>query len=148
VQQPCSNPSKSPEMLGKVSTRKHDNLQAFCTLLKRPAKYLAACARRRSGVRIPSAPLRKMAILQVKHERPVEASELARGFVLQPLLQRGFRDAVCTVMHSALLAREQQEKITAEQLAEALAVLCSRQPCWPSICPLGSWWLYRACWHC
>ena len=32
VQQPCSNQSKSPKMLGKVSTRKHDNLQAFCKL--------------------------------------------------------------------------------------------------------------------
>jgi hypothetical protein len=44
-------------MLGKVSTRKHDNLQAFCTLLKRPAKYRAAFARRMAWVRIPSPPL-------------------------------------------------------------------------------------------
>ena len=50
------------------------------------------------------------------------------GYVLQPILQRVFLGAVCAVQQGALLAREQQEKITAEQLAEALAVLCSRQP--------------------
>ena len=36
---------------------KYGNLQAFCKLQKPLAKYLAAMAQRRSGVRIPSAPL-------------------------------------------------------------------------------------------
>ena len=66
--------------------------------------------------------------LQVKREGSVAATELVRGLVLQPILQRVFQGAVCAVQQGALLAREQQEKITAEQLAEALAVLCSRQP--------------------
>jgi hypothetical protein len=57
----------------------------------------------------------------------VEAGELIRGLVLQPILQRVFRGAICAVQQGALLARE-QEKITAERIAEALAVLCSRQP--------------------
>jgi hypothetical protein len=57
------------------------------------------------------------------------------GLVLQPKLQRVFQGALCAVLQGALQAREHQEKITAEQLAEALAVLCSRQPLWPSICP-------------
>jgi hypothetical protein len=59
VQQPCSNPSKSPETSGKVSCRKYTRLQLFCKLQKCAAKYRAAFARRRSGVRIPSAPLKK-----------------------------------------------------------------------------------------
>jgi hypothetical protein len=44
-------------MLGKASTQKHDNLQAFCKLPKGLATYRTALARRRPGVRIPSAPL-------------------------------------------------------------------------------------------
>jgi hypothetical protein len=32
VQQPCSNPSKSPEMLGNASMHKYGNLQEFCKL--------------------------------------------------------------------------------------------------------------------
>src|SRR5215216_3873111 len=63
VQQPCSNPSKSPDMLRIASKQKYSNLQAFCKLQKPLAKYLAAFARRRSGVRIPSAPLRLFANL-------------------------------------------------------------------------------------
>ncbi len=58
VQQPCSNPGKSPEISGKAVTQKYRNLQAFCKLQKPLANYLTAFARRRSGVRIPSAPLR------------------------------------------------------------------------------------------
>ena len=42
--------------------------------------------------------------LQVKRETLIEASELARDFALQPILQRGFRGVGCTVMHGALLA--------------------------------------------
>jgi hypothetical protein len=32
VQQPCSNPSKSPERLGKAPTKKCGGLQQFCKL--------------------------------------------------------------------------------------------------------------------
>jgi hypothetical protein len=62
--------------------------------------------------------------LQVKRKGSVETPELARVLVLQ----RVFQGAVCAVLHSALLARGQREKITAEQLAGAFAPLCSRQP--------------------
>jgi hypothetical protein len=65
--------------------------------------------------------------LQVKREGWVEAPDKLRGLVLQPILQRVFRGAICAVQQGALLARE-QEKITAERIAEALAVVCSRQP--------------------
>ena len=52
----CSNPSKSPEMLRNAPTQKYSYLQAFCKPRKGPAKFRAAFARRRAGVRIPSAP--------------------------------------------------------------------------------------------
>ena len=65
--------------------------------------------------------------LQVKREGWVEAPDKLRGLVLQPILQRVFRGAICAVQQGALLARE-QEKITAERIAEPLAVVCSRQP--------------------
>jgi hypothetical protein len=65
--------------------------------------------------------------LQVKRKGWVEAPDKLRGLVLQPILQRVFRGAICAVQQGALLARE-QETITAERIAEALAVLCSRQP--------------------
>jgi hypothetical protein len=42
VQQPCSNPGKSPEMLGKATTHKCGCLQAFCKLRKAPANHRAA----------------------------------------------------------------------------------------------------------
>jgi hypothetical protein len=60
VQQPCSNPGKSPETLRNAPMGKYVNLQAFCKLQKPLAIYHAAFARRRSGVRIPSAPLKKV----------------------------------------------------------------------------------------
>ena len=66
VQQPCSNPDEYPEKWGKVSSSKYAHLQQFCKLQKSPANYGAAFARRRSGVRIPSAPLRKYRDLQIK----------------------------------------------------------------------------------
>ena len=58
----CSNPSKCSDMLGKASKRKYSCLQVFCKLQKALAKCRAAFARRRSGVRIPSAPLLKVVI--------------------------------------------------------------------------------------
>jgi hypothetical protein len=69
VQQPCSNPGKSPEMLGNASTQKHRHLQVFCNLQKPLANYRAALAWRRSGVRVPSGPLYFSIDLQVKRER-------------------------------------------------------------------------------
>jgi hypothetical protein len=42
VQQPCSNPSKSPELLEKELMQKYDDLQEFCKLQKSPANYHAA----------------------------------------------------------------------------------------------------------
>src|SRR5215212_6277513 len=57
VQEPCSNPSEHPEILRKPPQRKSASLQGFCKLWKLLANYRAAFARRRSGVRIPSAPL-------------------------------------------------------------------------------------------
>jgi hypothetical protein len=68
VQQPCSNLSESSEILGKVLTQKYALLQAFCKHQKARAKYCAAFARRRSGVRLPSAPLYFYGDLQVKQE--------------------------------------------------------------------------------
>ena len=59
VQQPCSNPSKSPEMPEKVPSSECCHLQAFCTHLKTPANLRAALAWRRSRVRVSSGPLRK-----------------------------------------------------------------------------------------
>jgi hypothetical protein len=49
VQQPCSNPSKSLEMLGNVSAQKYSNLQVFCKLWKPPG-------RRRLAMRFPQEP--------------------------------------------------------------------------------------------
>jgi hypothetical protein len=61
-------------MLGKALTQKYDNLQGFCKLPNALEKYRAAFARRRSGVRIPSTPL-KNELLDVfglpKSNRPV-----------------------------------------------------------------------------
>jgi hypothetical protein len=53
--------------------------------------------------------------LQVKHEGWVEAPDKLRGLVLQLILQRVFRGAICAVQQGALLAKE-QEKITAERI--------------------------------
>jgi hypothetical protein len=66
VQQRCSNPGKSPEMLGKAPSSECFYLQAFCTHLKTPANLRAALAWRRSGVRVPSGPLSFSFYLQVK----------------------------------------------------------------------------------
>jgi hypothetical protein len=57
VQQPCSNPSKSPETSRKVLSSEYRHLQGFCTHLKTPANLRGALAWRRSGVRVPSGPL-------------------------------------------------------------------------------------------
>jgi hypothetical protein len=93
VQQPCSNPSESPEILGKVLTQKYALLQAFCKHLKASAKYCAAFARRRSGVRIPSAPLFKYRHLQGKLQPRIYTPIASRALVQQ----RGGEPANVTV---------------------------------------------------
>src|SRR5215203_4138752 len=69
VQQPCSNPSKSPDTSRKVLSSEYRHLQGFCTHLKTPANLRGALAWRRSGVRVPSGPLPFSFYLQVKRER-------------------------------------------------------------------------------
>ena len=66
VQQPCSNPSKSPENLGKVFSKENRYLQEFCKLQNAPANYHTAFTRQRSLVRSQHRPLTKTAVLQVK----------------------------------------------------------------------------------
>jgi hypothetical protein len=51
VQQPCSNPSKYPEMSRNVFEAKYVYLQAFCKLQKPLENYRAAFTRQRSLVR-------------------------------------------------------------------------------------------------
>ena len=53
-------------------------------LRKFPAKCPTAFARRRSGIRIPSDPLQKYAILQVKHEPRMSAPIAGQVLVQQP----------------------------------------------------------------
>ena len=57
VQQPCSNPSKSPEMLGNASTQKYRHMQVFCNLQKPQGNYRAAFTRQRALVRSQHRPL-------------------------------------------------------------------------------------------
>jgi hypothetical protein len=64
VQQPCSNPSKTPEMLRKAQGKESVHLQAFCKLQKSPANYHTAVTRQRSLVRSQHRPLRKSDVLQ------------------------------------------------------------------------------------
>jgi hypothetical protein len=61
VQQPCSNPSKSPELLRKASTQKYGCLQGFYKLQKPSENYRAfAFTRQRSLVRTQHRPLKKL----------------------------------------------------------------------------------------
>jgi hypothetical protein len=69
VQQPCSNPSKSPERLRKTPTQKCSDFQQFCKIWKPVETYLAALAWRRSRVRVSSGPLRESRFLQSKLTR-------------------------------------------------------------------------------
>ena len=60
VQQPCSNPSKYPEMSRNALVQKYGYLQVFCTLEKPLANYRAAFTRQRPLVRSQHRPLRKV----------------------------------------------------------------------------------------
>jgi hypothetical protein len=66
VQQPCSNPSKSPEMPRNALVQKYGYLQEFCTLEKSLANYHTAFTRQRSLVRTQHRPLLESAVLRVK----------------------------------------------------------------------------------
>ena len=66
VQQPCSNPSKSPENQRKARSQEKRYLQGFCKLQKPPANHRAAFTRQRSLVRNQHRPLLKRVPLQVK----------------------------------------------------------------------------------
>src|SRR5215207_4557085 len=56
VQQPCSNPDKSPERLGNASTQKYHYLQVFCNPQKAAEIGHAAFTRQRSLVRTQHRP--------------------------------------------------------------------------------------------
>jgi hypothetical protein len=58
-------------------------LQVFCKLEKPVENHYAAFARRRSGVRIPSAPLNKSAYLQVEQRSAKDFISLLEPFVHQ-----------------------------------------------------------------
>ncbi len=64
VQQPCSNPGESLEMLRKELTQEYGYLRAFCKLQKRLANHRTAFTRQRSLVRNQHRPLRKSDNLQ------------------------------------------------------------------------------------
>src|SRR5215217_7889759 len=66
VQQPCSNPGEQRRTSTRTCKREYAYLQGFLNNSEQPRPYESALARRRSGVRIPSAPLLKYADLQVK----------------------------------------------------------------------------------
>src|SRR4028119_180131 len=84
VQQPCSNPSRRAETTRKAIEHKYACLQLFCKLRKGPAKCRAAFARRRPGVRVPSAPLSKCADLQVKLKIKNSSPIASQALVQQP----------------------------------------------------------------
>src|SRR5215204_3037020 len=71
VQQPCSNPSESPETLRKAFTQEYVYFQVFCKLQKPPANYRTAFTRQRSLVRSLHRPLVKASFCRenVKGER-------------------------------------------------------------------------------
>ena len=56
VQQPCSNPDEQQWMITKCFKREYAYLQEFLNTGKQSRQYESAFARRRSRVRIPSAP--------------------------------------------------------------------------------------------
>jgi hypothetical protein len=76
VQQPCSNPSESPAMLGNARSEKYADLQGFCKLQKASAMCRFSLTRRRSLVRTQHRPLRKNGVLQVKCDSGWEGREL------------------------------------------------------------------------
>jgi len=98
VQQPCSNPSKSPEMLGNASTQKYGDLQAFCTLENLLANYRAAFTRQRSLVRSQHRPFPKYLVLQVIRGRQEHVPDTLRSHCAATVQQRGGEPVNVTVL--------------------------------------------------
>jgi hypothetical protein len=67
VQQPCSNPSECPEILGKPLSQKYRYLQPFWNYRKSLENYRTDFTRQRSLVRTQHRPLEN-AYLQVQRE--------------------------------------------------------------------------------
>jgi hypothetical protein len=92
VQQPCSNPSKTPERLGKASKTKNLYLQVFCRLQKPPAPYRAAFTRQRSLVRSQHRPLQESSTFQIERQdrTPRQASSVSSLQIRVNLSRAGF----------------------------------------------------------
>src|SRR5918997_446203 len=84
VQQLCSNPSESPEMLRKVPTQKYGDLQEFCNLQKPPAYLHTAFTRQRTLVRAQHRPLCIHLGLQGKHKRSMTPPKPLQDLAQQP----------------------------------------------------------------
>src|SRR5215211_245360 len=89
VQQPCSNPSKYPEMPRNALVQEYGYLQGFCTLEKPPANYRAAFTRQRSLVRTQHRPLPRYFVWQVKRRRQEKVSDMLRSICAATVQQRG-----------------------------------------------------------
>src|SRR5215203_5284700 len=76
-------------MMSRVNT---PSLQMFLDSCERPRRYGSDFARRRSGVRIPSAPLAKARVLQEKCKIQVSAAHASKAVVQQPCSNA---DGVC-----------------------------------------------------
>jgi hypothetical protein len=83
VQQPCSNPSKYPEMSRNVFKAKYVYLQVFYKLQKPLENYRAAFTRQRPLVRSQHRPLAKSSVLQVYTEAQDKARIDLGTFVQQ-----------------------------------------------------------------
>ena len=75
VQQPCSNPGKSPEMLRKATKHKSGYLREFCKFQKAPANRRTAFTRQRSLVRNQHRPLRSMLQREVRFNHPAASRD-------------------------------------------------------------------------
>jgi hypothetical protein len=84
VQQPCSNPGEQRRTFTESLKREYAYLQVFLNISKQPRHYESAFAWRRSGVRIPSAPLEKYAVLQVKRESKMSTPNTCRPVCSNP----------------------------------------------------------------
>ena len=104
----CSNPSKSPEMLGNTPTQKCGDFQQFCKLWKPLENQLGALAWRRTRVRVSSGPLRKGSVLQVKCRERITGS---RG--IRPLyIYRAATRVSASICRHFVRSRDVQQPIT------------------------------------
>jgi hypothetical protein len=123
VQQPCSNPSESPERLRHAPTHKYGDFQQFCKFWKRLGNYLGALAWRRSRVRVSSGPLPFCGDLQVKRGRREKVSDTLRSLCAATVQQRGGEPINVTVLrernHSAK-QKDTQLRIAIRYVSETL----------------------------